>query len=258
MRATIFILLTSLFASCAYHEGMLQSDISLTNANFKVKSFVQGTSSTTLILGMGGLNKKSLIFEAKRDLYNNYQLQENEVFANFTVDQKTSVLPFLAKQRVTITAEVIEFTSGGNRFDKKAVDQLMTSEVDTYSFKEGDIIGVYDVDFRKGTIISIDGKKFVIAKDEEAKVHYIVRLHELYYSDVNSANTQRFGRQIGDEITFFATEKSFNGGPSTVIANKNGDAEDKLVGEIVGLNKNKIIVKCKEHYYKINHTNPLN
>ena len=63
-----------------------------------------------LTIYIGGLEKNTLVADAKKDLLENYPLKENQALANITVDFKNSIVFFVIKTKVTITADVIEFT----------------------------------------------------------------------------------------------------------------------------------------------------
>ncbi len=115
MRNTIFIAVTFLFllTGCAAHFGTLKSDVSLNQANFKVVTTASGSSQTKLVMGFGGLKKEALVAEARKDLVSKANLAPNQVLANLSLDVKTSIfpgfLPMVVIQKVTVTADVIEF-----------------------------------------------------------------------------------------------------------------------------------------------------
>jgi hypothetical protein len=115
MKSNFIIALVSLFlfTGCAAHFGTLKSDVSLNQANFKVVTTASGTSQTKLVMGFGGLKKEALIAEARKDLVTKANLTPSQVLANISLDVKTSIfpgfLPFVVIQKVTVTADVIEF-----------------------------------------------------------------------------------------------------------------------------------------------------
>ena len=103
---TIIIFTT---ASCAMHGGMMTGNASLSSNNFKIIKIATGSVSTKKILGIGGLSKDALVFEAKKDLLQNNPLKEGQALANVTVDFKTSYLLLVIKEKVTVTADIVEF-----------------------------------------------------------------------------------------------------------------------------------------------------
>jgi len=103
---TIIIFTT---ASCAFHSGIMSGSASLSANNFKTIKVATGTASTTKILGIGGLGKDALVFEAKKNLMQNFPLKDGQALANVTVDIKNSFLLIVMTEKVTVTADIIEF-----------------------------------------------------------------------------------------------------------------------------------------------------
>lgn len=108
---TLVILLLS---SCALHFGALESSVSLNQANFKVVKNASGSAQTKVVFGVGGLKQEALVAEARKDLTTKANLSEGQVLANLTMDYKTTFypayIPVVMIQKVTITADIIEFT----------------------------------------------------------------------------------------------------------------------------------------------------
>jgi hypothetical protein len=105
--AIAIIIFTS--TGCASHWGMMTGNATLSSNNFKTIKIATGTAATTKILGIGGLGKDALVFEAKKDLLQNYPLKDGQALANVTVDIKTSFIILVVKEKVTVTADIIEF-----------------------------------------------------------------------------------------------------------------------------------------------------
>lgn len=96
-------------SSCATHWGTMNGSASLSSNNFKIAKMASGTASTTKIFGFGGLAKDALVLEAKKDMMQNYPLREGQALANVTVDFKNSFMFFVNTNKVTVTADVVEF-----------------------------------------------------------------------------------------------------------------------------------------------------
>lgn len=96
-------------SSCATHWGMMTGNASLSSNNFKMVKIASGTASTTKIFGFGGLAKDALVLNAKKDMMQNNPLKEGQALANVTVDFKNSILFFVMKGKVTVTADIVEF-----------------------------------------------------------------------------------------------------------------------------------------------------
>ena len=98
-----------LFSSCATHWGTMSGSASLASNNFKVVKMASGTASSSKIFGFGGMAQDALVLEAKKDMMQNYPLKEGQALANVTVDFKNSVMLFVNTEKVTVTADIVEF-----------------------------------------------------------------------------------------------------------------------------------------------------
>jgi len=96
-------------SSCATHWGTMNGSASLSSNNFKIVKMASGTASTTKIFGFGGLAKDALVLEAKKDMMQNYPLREGQALANVTIDFKNSFMFFVNTNKVTVTADIVEF-----------------------------------------------------------------------------------------------------------------------------------------------------
>lgn len=106
-----------LFSSCSYHIGTIGGGSgTITNDRFASIDFAYGQTKTTNFLGIGGNKKDGLVLEAKRNLYLNYKLQPTQVIGQTTVDfKRTLFFPFLTT-KVTVSAEIIDFSTDSIRF----------------------------------------------------------------------------------------------------------------------------------------------
>lgn len=108
-KIAAFIFIIGLFSSCAFHTGIMTDSASLSSNNFKMVKYAEGTAQTTKIFGFGGLGKDALVASAKKDLIQNNPLREGQTLANVTVDFKQSIVVFVIKTKVTVTADIVEF-----------------------------------------------------------------------------------------------------------------------------------------------------
>jgi hypothetical protein len=107
---TLFVL-SMLITSCAINSGYINSSASLSSANFKYVKLAKGSSETSKFLGLGGLEVDMLLANAKSNMFENYPLKDNQTYANFCVDfLNSNILYLVKKQKVTITADIVEFT----------------------------------------------------------------------------------------------------------------------------------------------------
>ncbi len=113
-RLIIPVMAIVLLSGCAVHFGAIESSVVLNQSNFKIIKNASGSAQTKVVFGIGGLKQEALVTEAKRDLTTKANLTEGQVLANLTMDYKTtfypSYIPVVMIQKVTITADIIEFT----------------------------------------------------------------------------------------------------------------------------------------------------
>ena len=95
----------------ALHSGYMANSAALGSNNFSyVQMNMQGTSTATYIMGIGGLAKKTLVNEAKQEMLKSNPLQSNQTLANLTVNWKSSYyLGIVVITKCTVTADVVEF-----------------------------------------------------------------------------------------------------------------------------------------------------
>ncbi|MEB2781514.1 DUF6567 family protein [Algoriphagus sp. C2-6-M1] len=106
-----------LFSGCATHSAYTgtvnthQTNVVLSENNYKVTDQVTGSAKATYVLGIGGLSKKSLVEAARQDMYSKANLVGgSKALVNETFDTKSSFFILFWKKQVTTSASVIEFT----------------------------------------------------------------------------------------------------------------------------------------------------
>jgi len=102
----------SISSCAAYHSGNMANSASLNSNNFMYsKMNLQGTSTATYVLGIGGLAKESLVNEAKQQLLATHPLKDGQTLANLTVSYKNSGYfgIFYRTLKCTVTADIVEF-----------------------------------------------------------------------------------------------------------------------------------------------------
>mgnify|MGYP007057722534 CR=1 FL=1 len=77
--------------------------VDLSNANYEIIGTVEGISKQTYVFGIGGLSKKSLIENAKSDMYRNANLQANEaiIYPSTTTSVQSYVVVDIVKATAT-------------------------------------------------------------------------------------------------------------------------------------------------------------
>lgn len=107
MKKTLLIfLLLFLFYSCvSYQSGGISSD--LVSPNSVYTDIAIGSANSNRFLGLGGMRKDALLFEAKRSMMTSRPLRQNEAYANITYDWKRTFAFFIDRTKVTVTADVV-------------------------------------------------------------------------------------------------------------------------------------------------------
>lgn len=107
MRNLIYFISVGLFLhSCAYHSGTI-GELS-TNGPVVYEDLAVGVATSNHFLGLGGITKDALLFDAKRSLMSNRPLHGNEFYGAFTVDVKHSFYLLGYKTKITVMADIME------------------------------------------------------------------------------------------------------------------------------------------------------
>ena len=162
----------------------------ITNNKFASVQFAYGTASAFTFFGIGGNNKDALVLEAKRNLYLNHQLKPNEAIGQTTVDfKKTMYFPFVTT-KVTISAEIIDFSE--SKSDTLAF-QNFTGNKSPKEFALGEKVTF--INHRtsiNATVIDFDRGKYVIKyfnKHNNLKIKYVYA-SSLLKKDGSSTNKE--------------------------------------------------------------------
>lgn len=93
------------------HKGYITNSTSLSENNFTyVTKNLQGSSTVTYVLGIGGLAKSTLVNTAKQKMLENNPLKDNQALVNLTVNWKSSnYVGIYITLKCTVTADVVEF-----------------------------------------------------------------------------------------------------------------------------------------------------
>ena len=106
-----------IFASCAgtnytfYPNKPVETQVLLSQDNYKIVGEATGEWSAKYVLGIGGLSKKSLTTNAISEMYKNANLQGNQQIINVTTTQSVeSWYVFYVVRRAVAHGYIIEFT----------------------------------------------------------------------------------------------------------------------------------------------------
>ena len=116
---SVLILLSAFLSSCGFGTALVTNhnqnatEVHLSANNFKVIDQVSGSSETSYVLAIGGMNKRQLYENAysammkKANLINGSKAIINVV----TEEHYSGFAPFFVRRTITVTAQVVEFTS---------------------------------------------------------------------------------------------------------------------------------------------------
>ena len=94
------------------NQNSLQTNVVLTQNNYKVVKTITGEATTTYIFGIGGLSKEALRNNAIADMVKDAKLDgKSQAIVNTQISVKNVIItPLYIKQIVTASALVVEFT----------------------------------------------------------------------------------------------------------------------------------------------------
>lgn len=110
-----FVAATLSLTSCAgvantVSNNLTQTQVVLSDDNFKVIGHAYGEATATYICGIGGLSKKALYNNAISEMSKNANLRGAQTLTNTTVHYSTLMItPVYVKVTCSATANIIEF-----------------------------------------------------------------------------------------------------------------------------------------------------
>ena len=105
-----------MFTGCATHmyqsenKNLSQTEVVLSQKNFKVVGYAEGHAKATMILGIGGLSKKSVRANAVAEMYKAANLKGSQTIININVKHAIVGLPPIYMRNIyTATGTIVEF-----------------------------------------------------------------------------------------------------------------------------------------------------
>jgi hypothetical protein len=92
------------------NQNLNETKVVLQSNNFKIIRRAEGFASATLILGVGGLNKKGLVASARKDMYDNAKLEGSQIIICEQTEFKVSNYIIAEQATVAVSGYVVEFT----------------------------------------------------------------------------------------------------------------------------------------------------
>lgn len=100
-----------LASTTASNHNLTQTQVVLSEGNFKVVGQAYGEVTATYICGIGGCSKKALYNNAINEMAKNANLTGSQTLTNTTVHYSAKMItPFFMKSTCIATANIIEFT----------------------------------------------------------------------------------------------------------------------------------------------------
>lgn len=94
------------------NHNVHNTEVQLSKNNFKVLKTVTATESATYYFGFGGLTKKALLANARAKVVQDAGLEgSSKALINETVEIHLGSMFIVTKITITVSAQVIEFTS---------------------------------------------------------------------------------------------------------------------------------------------------
>ena len=191
MTKNIFVVLIAvsiIVSGCGIHNGLTsnvnnhQTDVVLSNKNFKVVARVEGTAGDRYIFGIGGLDKSGLISNARSKMLAKAQLiGKSRAIINETVEIKNRFVLIYTDYTVTVSAYIIEFYNNESELNMsdittprtapvrheniQAPENITNDKSDEGSYEIGEKIKFYDkisMYYVKGVITNIEADTYTI------------------------------------------------------------------------------------------------
>lgn len=115
---SVLLLIATSLTSCGIGHALVvnhnqnATEVHLGQNNFKVTDHISGSSETSYVLAIGGMDKKQLYENAYSAMIKKANLlNSSKAIINVMTEEHVSgFAPFYVKRTITVSAQVIEFT----------------------------------------------------------------------------------------------------------------------------------------------------
>lgn len=115
---SVWLLLIACLSSCGIGTALITNhnqnatEVHLSGNNFKVIDQVSGSSETSYILAIGGVNKRQLYENAYSTMMKKANLLNGSkaIINVMTEEHFSGFAPFFVRRTITVSAQVVEFT----------------------------------------------------------------------------------------------------------------------------------------------------
>jgi hypothetical protein len=198
MKKSLFLILSISLVSCSFHTGNVSTGIIPDCPHTNV---VQGTSSTNIVFGIGGLKKDALIAEAKKDLYARIDYDKNLKLSNFSVDFKNTYYPFVLNTKVTVSADV--YSCAEPNADVNS-EQFLQNYPLINGIRKGDrVYFERENAIMAGKVVEHYENDFIqVAYFDDGITKYLTIPHtKVFKSSSSTSNLTNFGYDVGDTVS---------------------------------------------------------
>jgi len=116
--SSVLLLLAASFSSCGISHAFITNhnqnatEVHLNGNNFKVIDQVSGSSETSYVLAIGGINKRQLYENAYSMMLKKANLLNGSkaIINVMTEEHFSGFAPFFVRRTITVSAQVVEFT----------------------------------------------------------------------------------------------------------------------------------------------------
>jgi len=115
---SVFLLLATFLGSCGINTALVTNhnqnatEVHLREKNFNVIDQVSGSSETSYVLAIGGMNKRQLYENAYSVMMKKANLLNGSkaIINVMTEEHVSGFAPFFVRRTITVSAQVVEFT----------------------------------------------------------------------------------------------------------------------------------------------------
>ena len=115
---SLLLILTAFLGSCGIGTAFVTNhnqnatEVHLSENNFKVIDQVSGSSETSYVLAIGGVNKRQLYENAYSTMLKKANLMNGSkaIINVMTEEHFSGFAPFFVRRTITVSAQVVEFT----------------------------------------------------------------------------------------------------------------------------------------------------
>ncbi len=207
MKTHSYFFVLIFLSGCAFHSGMMTANPEYTQNNLELKELATAEANSVRFLGIGGLSKQALVLEAKKNLYQNYPLNQGQAYANISVDIRDLYLFIYHKTTITLSADIIGDVNEQSESDlQQLFEQMKVYSNPTRIFEVGDqVFKMRNNVPYKYNILKLDGRNDIVLGVPSNSVKIKTTYQEIYHSQDDPMLEVRYN--IGDTVLAFTYMK---------------------------------------------------